>query len=174
MKLHFFEKKKISRSSLEKDSTNQYTVSLPQEVKYNIRYSIFFLIITTTFLILIYLFVAYSFLETSSVLLINKHPYTKQLSKKRVFKGQDLFSKNTVSVNSRKFLTYISERKPSDIIFLRKAFCVFRQEKILKHIKTDKCIFFRILSDENIFLAIKNVFITRDFDFSYKKNVKFV
>lgn len=104
MRFHFFETKKILESFPEKDnSTNQEVASVAQQVKHSINHSILFFIITTTFFMVIYSFIAYSFLETSSVLLINKHPYPdKEVSINITFKHQKecadkLFSKSTTT-----------------------------------------------------------------------------
>ncbi|WP_282081354.1 hypothetical protein [Aquimarina algiphila] len=47
--------------------------SIQQQIKVTSNYSIFFLIGILAFLLCTYLFIAYSFLETSSSLILNKH-----------------------------------------------------------------------------------------------------
>ncbi len=135
MRFRFFETKLLEESSLKKDNdTNQQVVTLDQEVKHTINYSILFLIIATTFFIIIYSFVAYSFLETSSMLLIHKHPSTKELSKSITVKHQKertdiFFSKSNMIINVNKYLEYVVERKSSEMISFRKGFFNSIQEK---------------------------------------------
>ena len=135
MSFRFFNMKKVLRFSLEKDtSTKQDPVFLEQKVKHTTNYGTLFLIVATTFFMVMHSFLACYFLGTSSILLTHEHPTTKELSKSITVRHQKectdiFFSKSNMIIDANKYLEYVLERKSSEMISFRKGFFNSIQEK---------------------------------------------